>query len=162
MSLGDHYNRVAVVYGRLMLKRGWFSSMFDSDWKQRQDLYEAEDDINFLKNYAANVDGNVNVLRMQVVRLAKTVEILIDMLEDKGHLDEERLQERVEAAFAPPPPRTAPIAHAGGDPYRSMPAETAQRPVAKTICIRCNANVPVTMTTLTETGAMCDHCFINR
>jgi hypothetical protein len=131
---------------------------FDNDARQRRDINEADSNITFLQQYASGLDDNLQrMIRLaygqseQIKLLTTTVEVLIDALEERGLIDETTLRARLADRMKPRPPPIPADDRAAG-PYRQAPAEET------TACTNCGTRVPLSATTMTEDGAVCDDC----
>jgi hypothetical protein len=124
----------------------------DSDKRQREDIDQNADSVEELYKRLRELQGQFKLL-------ATTTGVLLDMLEERGLLDEGEVHRRVDEAMRPPaPPETpSPPPVMSGDPYRGGPASHA--PIETTQCVRCGKTVRLQATNLTGDGPVCDPCF---
>jgi hypothetical protein len=140
------------------------SNIFDAEWRQRRDLNELQDTAAQLEGSLTQV-GVANVqLRRHVEDLTTTLGVLLQYLEETGHVDAAALQQRIEAAITASHPPTTDIPdpwHAKSAAAAPPPPAVDDKPVveATVACAKCHASVPVSRTTITERfGTVCDRC----
>jgi hypothetical protein len=133
-----------------MRVRGFWDTFFDSDARRREDIDQALDATDRLE---LEIDTRFNTLNTKVMRLAMTVDVLLDILEEHDLLDPHELDRRVRERLDPPAPAPATT----GGPYREDPS-AAPPPVRNVTCTRCQSAVPITATQITATGVVCDRC----
>ncbi len=102
-----------------MDKLGWF---WNNEWRQRDAINEAADEINSLRAERADQSSALarlfNLDRAQAQEIAAlkvTVEVLANLLIESGAIDEKVLRYRIEAGYADletsQPPTSAPSAY---------------------------------------------------
>ncbi|HEV7555122.1 MAG TPA: hypothetical protein VGO00_06710 [Kofleriaceae bacterium] len=122
--------------------------MFDSEWKQRRDIDDAES-VAELAQYKGNqAMQGVVVLQQQVHDLSITVMALVELLADAKQLDPAELRARVEAAIIGERAAAREAAVAASQPQVIKPLE----------CTRCHKQFPPQRTTMTASGVVCDNC----
>jgi hypothetical protein len=134
-----------------MRVRGFWDTFFDSDTRRREDIDQALDATDRLE---FKIDTTFNALNTKMMRLAMTVDVLLDILEEHDLLDPHELDRRVRERLDPPQP--APAAGTGG-PYREGPSAEPP-PVRNVMCTRCQSTVPISATQITASGVVCDRC----
>jgi hypothetical protein len=118
----------------------YLSFMFDSEWRQRQDIDSVSSLAEGMADNVANLGSQVTRLRAQVHELSVTVAVLMRVLTESNTIDASVLKYRVEAELEE-------IAHARANPA----AQTVAR-------VTCGTVVPSARTVLTGDGAICDGC----
>jgi hypothetical protein len=137
-----------------------------SEWRERQLVNEAASELQGLDLTVEGLTGQVRRLAQlgqeqgqQIVRLQAVVDLLLDLVVEKGLVDADHLRDRVQtvlAALEPPPP---PVVTAAAGPYRSGPAPLPA-PERQTACVRCGQQVPLSKTVMTAEGEVCDACHL--
>lgn len=128
----------------------FFETFFDNDLRQREDINDAREATEELRELAASNIAQLHRIvatqRDQLRDLSVAVSVLVKMLAEHGVLDDKVLRYRVEAeieerleAAKRPPPATA--------------ADAALRPVT---CSKCLQARSPSQTIMTEHGAVCD------
>ena len=113
--------------------KGIFDLFLDDELRRPGDVSELAADVTSLLKVARKQAEQLKVLYA-------TIDVLTDVLEERGLIDEATLFARAADRLrlqeaAPPPPREM------------------------LSCGRCGANLPKSMTTTTPDGVLCDACF---
>jgi len=164
-----------------MEKIGFWESFFDESLGavERERLNEAATEINSLSlqnNHAWRQIQRLFALdkaqSAELEKLRVTVQVLTEAMIDAEVLDRTLVAERLGSAFTALELRRNPKAPGTGGPFRggesagadpnaaaAKVATTPAKPEPKTLCGMCGESVPARMTTITETGVVCDPCF---
>src|SRR5688500_9499394 len=78
-------------------RSGWLEQLFDSELTQRSDINEAFDDI---ERTRSETQANVARLAARVRQLSTTVEVLLEILAERGLVQEAEVAARVKAMLA--------------------------------------------------------------
>jgi hypothetical protein len=119
---------------------GFFDLFFDDDYRQRSDINDLRRQESVVATDVAGLSQQIAALRKQVHDLSMTVAVMMKMLGEAGQLDPKIVRYRVEAEL------------------EAAEEATHKAPTAMVKCDRCKASVPANLTTLTETGQVCDRC----
>jgi hypothetical protein len=123
--------------------------MFDSEWKQRRDIDDAEAIAETAQYQGNQAMQGVAVLRQQVHDLSITVMALVELLADAKQVDPAELRARVEAAI---------IGERAAAREAAVAAASQPAVIKPLECTRCHEQFPPQRTTMTASGVVCDNC----
>lgn len=149
-------------YWNTVTSRSYF---WDTEWRQRRDINDLEGAEVALESNQNQLAAANAQLHRHVMDLTMTVAVLVQLLEEAGHVDSKALRARVEAEIAKSRPAAAPVVDPWAQPGAAPAAPAVAKPVAKpapvaaqVTCVKCGATVPASRTTITEAGTVCDKC----
>src|SRR4051812_25455928 len=139
-------------------KIGFFDQWLFGTSADRAAINHNADELSYVGATVSSLEAAVQRQAQEILQLRAMVIGLAEVLHARALFDDTELQRAVQATWvqltAPPPPPPQSMT----DPYRGMPAEAPAPPERLIVCPQCGRRVPISKTTITEHGEICDAC----